>query len=370
MRVFEVRASHLGTKEVGLVRLVVMQISIYLAEVSWRVALWRWWARRSWWRCGGHESVDWRMDAWRNVRTVELPALGEVKEGELGLLVVGDWLMLISPVMKDLTVSSGAWWDQVLAVAAEAYAQWLQADPLQRLHIRPRAVEDDGGRWSRVAQRAQAMLVAALPPGLKAEVLAERAATAWEILFRVFEGWRRDHNSSERVPTTLSEVVDGVRTWKRWLARTRELKVAIPDATLLVGALDRFVGMVTKHSGQAMFRLNAARAGLRVDVAPSLEAVAQLADVVLAEGEAALHGASTSSTTTAKVKALVTKDGGGWEKGKDSPKGGGKGKGKDASAAPVCRFFLTDGGCKKGAGTSVDAVGIAEGLRIPARTAR
>ena len=299
------------------------------------------------------------MGGWtpgETVRTVELPALGEVKEGELGSLVVGDWLMLISPVMKDLTVSSGAWWDQVLAVAAEAYAQWL---PLQRLHIRPRAVEDEGGRWSRVAQRAQAMLVAALPPGLKAEVLAERAATAWGILFRVFTRYQPGGLAERsqllrglvepRMPTTLSEVVDGVRTWKRWLARTRELKVAIPDATLLVGALDRFVGMVTKHSGQAMFRLNAARAGLRVDVAPSLEAVAQLADVVLAEGEAALHGASTSSTTTAKVKALVTKGGGGWEKGKDSPKGGGKGKGKDASAAPVCRFFLTDGGCKKGA---------------------
>ena len=32
MQVFEVKVSHLGTKEVGLVRLVVMQISIYLAE--------------------------------------------------------------------------------------------------------------------------------------------------------------------------------------------------------------------------------------------------------------------------------------------------------------------------------------------------
>ena len=150
--------------------------------------------------------------------------------------------------------------------------------------------------------------------------------------------------------------------------------MAIPDATLLVGALDRFVGMVTKHSGQAMFRLNAAQAGLRVDVAPSLEAVAQLADVVLAEGEA-LRGASTSSTTTAKVKALVTKDGGGWEKGKDSPKGGGRARAR----MPVCRFFLTDGGCKKGAdctykrefdGDKRGRCWNAEGLRIPARTAR
>ena len=107
--------------------------------------------------CGGAATMNPWIGGWtpgETVRTVELPALGEVKEGELGSLVVGDWLMLISLVMKDLTVSSGAWWDQVLAVAAEAYPQWLQADPLQRLHIRPRAVEDDGGRWSRVAQRA------------------------------------------------------------------------------------------------------------------------------------------------------------------------------------------------------------------------
>ena len=160
------------------------------------------------------------------VRTVELPALGEVKEGELGSLVVGDWLMLISPVMKGLTVSSGAWWDQVLAVAAEAYARRILCSGFTS----GRGVEDDGGRWSRVAQRAQAMLVAALP-GL------QRAGRFCSGFTRYQPGGLAERSQllrglvEPRVPTTLSEVVDGVRTWKRWLARTRELRVAIPDAT-------------------------------------------------------------------------------------------------------------------------------------------
>ena len=46
-------------------------------------------------------------------RTVDLPALPELKEGELGSLVVGDWLQMVTPTMRDLNSVSAQWWEQV-----------------------------------------------------------------------------------------------------------------------------------------------------------------------------------------------------------------------------------------------------------------
>ena len=44
--------------------------------------------------------------AGETIRTVDLPALPGIKDGELGGVVIGDWLTLISLVMKDLNISS------------------------------------------------------------------------------------------------------------------------------------------------------------------------------------------------------------------------------------------------------------------------
>ena len=202
------------------------------------------------------------------------------------------------------------------------------------------------------------MLLALLPTSSKGEILANRATSSAQVLFRIFTRYQPGGLGERamllrqlvdpRTPTSMLEALEQLRAWKRYLRRAQELKIATPDATLLVGALEKYVGVIVKASPQTSFRLNSARAGLRIDVAPVVDSVLQFADVVLAEAEAGFH--STAQGTAAKVKAMVAGNGGSPDK--TSGKGGGKSKdggGKDAATAPVCRFFLTDGGCKKGA---------------------
>ena len=101
-----------------------------------------------------------------------LTKLPEIKEGELGSLVVGDWIALISQP-NDLSESSSKWWDAVLRATTEAYTlSGFVPKPLQRLYVVPRTPIEEDPSWGRVEQRGQSMALAALPEMLKAEVLA------------------------------------------------------------------------------------------------------------------------------------------------------------------------------------------------------
>ena len=87
------------------------------------------------------------------IRTIELPP--GIREGELGGSVLGDWLTLVAPIMKDLSVSSCTWWEAVTKAAGEAYRQWLLSDPVQRLHVTPMMPPECGfATFGRLPQRA------------------------------------------------------------------------------------------------------------------------------------------------------------------------------------------------------------------------
>eukprot|EP00435_Cladocopium_sp_Y103_P057857 s294_g20.t1 len=294
-----------------------------------------------------------------SIRTVELAKLPEIKEGEMGSLVVGDWIALISPTMRDLSVSSSRWWDAVLRAATEAYSEWLRAEPLQKLYVVPRNPSQDDVSWGRVEQRGQAMMLSALPETLKAEVLANRATSTVEVLFRIFTRYQPGGLGERSLLlrqlvdgkqfSTVGEMMEHLRNWKRWLRRAVELQITIPDPTLLAGALEKMGATLTQHSSQVSFRLSSARVLLQIDVNPTVQGVTSYADVLLAEAEAAFH--SVTQQTTAKVKAL--------EVGNQSKGGltGGGAVGEVKKAAGVtatptrqipCRFFASDEGCKKG----------------------
>ena len=74
----------------------------------------------------------------------------------------------------------------MLRAATEAYSEWLRAEPLQRLYVVPRNPIEEDPSWGRVEQRGQSMMLAALPEMLKAEMLANRATSTVEVLFRIF----------------------------------------------------------------------------------------------------------------------------------------------------------------------------------------
>ena len=204
------------------------------------------------------------------IRTIELPPLPGIREGELGGSVLGDWLTLVAPMMKDLSISSSAWCEAVTKASGEAYQRWLLSDPVQRLHVTPTMPQECATTWTRLEQRGQSMLLSALPEGLKGGVLATRSTNTVEILFRVFTRYQPGGLGEKalllrqlvdgKTPGNASEFLEQVRGWKRNLRRAQELNVATPDPTLLIGALDKMSSSIIKTSTQMAFRLNSTRA--------------------------------------------------------------------------------------------------------------
>ena len=211
------------------------------------------------------QELSWFSGAGESIRSVDLPALPGIKEGELGGVVIGDWLTLISPVMKDLSISSGAWWEAVLYEAHTAYNTWLHSEPLQRLYISPNVPKECRTTWVRLEQRGQSMLLQALPEALKAE-MANRVTDTVEIIYRALTRYQPGGLGEKalllrqlvdgKAPSGIGEFLEQVRSWKRNLTRAQELKVATPDPTLLMGALDRISSTIIKSSNQLAFRLN------------------------------------------------------------------------------------------------------------------
>eukprot|EP00913_Durusdinium_trenchii_P034611 g32381.t1 len=156
-------------------------------------------------------------------------------------------------------------------------------------------------RLALLEQRAQAMLMEALPESLKMEILTTRATSSVQVIFKVLVRYQpgglgeRAHLLKQlvevRVPTSVGEMVTQLQMWRRWLRRAQELRVNVPDATLLMGALDKLSQPLGKVATQSAFRLSAIRANLKlmVDVNPTLEGVIGFAEALLAEGETAFH---------------------------------------------------------------------------------
>lgn len=95
---------------------------------------------------GGWEADQTGLPSWlkslattqETIRTVELTKLPEIKEGELGSLVVGDWIALISPMMRDLSGSSSK--EQLRKPTLSGFVRnrrsvcmWFQVIPSRRI---------------------------------------------------------------------------------------------------------------------------------------------------------------------------------------------------------------------------------------------
>ena len=119
--------------------------------------------------------------------------------------------------------------------------------------------------------------------------------------------------------------------------------VALPDATILVRGLNKITKRILENNKELNFRISLAKTTLMVESIPQLSTVHQLAEHLIAEVEQVVHldlrpKKEEGRPTVKKVEM----DGG-------SVKGGGKGKDDSPPRREeLCRFFLTDGGCKKG----------------------
>ena len=322
-----------------------------------------------------------------SIRAVDLPALPELSESEVGPLVAGDWITTIAPFLRDMSSSSSLWWDEVLRVAGALYRVWLESEPMERLRLVP--VSPPAFQvppWLRIEQRGSVALLKALPESLRSELVAQREVSSIGIMFKVLRVYQPGGLGErttllkqlvdQKVPSPLSEWMLALRSWRRWLTRVQELGIQPPDPVLLLSTLDRFAAALARHSSQVAFRLQITRAALRVDTAPNERSIQQFSESLLAEGEAVFHGGSSLPIKeTVKVKALdgehvpvkeeaVKKDHKEKVKenvdakeardGKESKGGKHDSKGAKSEAKtnpgekPVCRYFLSETGCKKG----------------------
>ena len=276
--------------------------------------------------------------------------LPELK-GDINPITLGDWLVLISPVMKDLTPNSSEWWDHTKAAAEHFYTKWRGSSPLDRVQIQPELPAKLRQQpFLRTEQRGVSLLLQAIPEDIRQLLVASRELCSTTILYRLLVTFQPGGPNEKAlllrkltevaIGKDLAELSTSIRGWRRHFQRALEIQTTLPDPTLLVHALDGPSGVVAKMDSQAAFRLAQSRSTLAVDESPTQESVWLFSQCVLAEVESLQlqSGASTAVSSGVssgpKVKQLEVRS---------PPRST-----KDGQQKP-CHFWGSNDGCKMGA---------------------
>ena len=285
----------------------------------------------------------------------EIPKLAEwsVDSAPLDL---GDCLIMLDPVMGDLSSTSHLWWQKVMEEARSWYEEHQRLSPLDRVSHRPLpSPELADGRWMRLERRATSLLLSALPELQKEEMVATKNLTPLSMVTRLMTIYQPGGLSEKAIilkaleqpqeASCLSSALVGLRRWLRWKRRAAEVQVALPDASVLVKGLNKLVKKVLEANKELGFRINLAKTTLLVESIPREETVHQLAEHLVAEIEAIAHlEMKTGKGEKTEVKPVLKK----FEEWKGGEKGGNRGGGGQERTPITCRFFISDAGCKKG----------------------
>ena len=274
-----------------------------------------------------------------------------------GSLEFQDWLQLIAGLMGDFSDSSQLWWSGVVQVTKDAYERWVTSSPIERLRVEPDdRPEITEGKWGRVNARACAMLMDALDPVVKADLIARKANhSASHILFRLYTtyqpGGTGERNlvlSNLQNPQVIHDATAGVaalRDWGRWYQRCIDFGMNLPDPMVLVGALNSMTKPVISKDTEVTWRTEMVKSTLQLHARPTAEAVTSYHRHLLAEFEALAtsqvpkKGGNQPSNPTLKAMDGTAGGASGGQGG--GAKGGGKGK------IPR-KYFLSQKGCKYG----------------------
>ena len=273
---------------------------------------------------------------------MELP---ELSGGDLTPLILGDWLEVVKPLMMDLSPQASRWRLLVVEESYKYYHEWRKATPMERLRIVPESeVVKADLTLHRTEQRGISLLLKAIPTTVKETVIAERLMTTTGILFALLKNFQPGGTSERtmllkelseiKVGKSPSEACAGVRSWRRFYTRTKEIDATVPDPIILLKALEPAVQLISQLDAKATFRLAQSRAQLQVDARPEESSVWSYSECLLAELESLrlVHGASATSnsgaisTTTPAVKTLGTR----------------------STTTSACKFWGSDTGCRQG----------------------
>ena len=245
--------------------------------------------------------------------------------------------------MKDVSPQAHRWWPLVEEEARHYYEKWRQSTPVERLYVKPqcKVVEEDPS-LQRTEQRGISLLIKAAPETIRETIVSERLMTSTGIIFTLMKNFQPG-GANERTMllktltqpswgASIKEATTTMRTWRRFHKRTSEIGAALPDATVLMKALEDPMQLVSRSDAQATFRLSQARAMLEVDSKPTMTAVWSFSECLLAELESLLLASGTntvvkdtSSGTTPTVKQM-----------------------QGPPSTPACKFWGSEGGCRLG----------------------
>lgn len=158
--------------------------------------------------------------------TRELPEL----QGEVTPITLGDWLVTIGPVMRDITPVSSEWWEVTLREAEKAYMVWRQATPMERVSFCPGLpMELAGQKYLRTEQRGVGLLLKAIPADIKSVLVAARELCATTILYRLLTTYQPgganekalllSHLTTTPAGKDLTQLATTLRTWRRYFQR-------------------------------------------------------------------------------------------------------------------------------------------------------
>ena len=177
-----------------------------------------------------------------------LPALPGIGDPAEAALAFQDWVAVSSTTMGDISERSGSWWASVLQTVEKTYSQWLAATPLERLSIAPPTTHGlCSGAWSRLNARAATLLLSAMEEEVKNEMVALRfqpggAAERHDVLRRLQAPG--DFMGGEG----LESVLKALRSWPRWLARCKAVRMEPPNPTVLAKGLLQMTDKIIRLS--------------------------------------------------------------------------------------------------------------------------
>ena len=195
------------------------------------------------------------------------------------------------------------------------------------------------------------MLLRAISAEMQQTLVTDRELTSTAILYRLHVRYQPGGPGEKSiilqqltnlpVCTTINDLASALRSWRRHFGRAREVEATLPDATLLLKALDPAVTYISKEDAQASFRLAQSRGQLDVDSRPTVSTIWSSSQCILAKAETIMLMSSTpSSTTPVKLKPMeVTPTTSPATNGNASSNNNGKGKGGNLSTVPCISGF-------------------------------
>ena len=169
-------------------------------------------------------------------------------------------------------------------------------DPLERLSHEVKASSALSlPKWTRLERRAAGMLMAAIPQGVREEVVSTRQVTVLGIIAKLLVMYQPGGLAEKsliltsleapREETSIQSAVQSLRRWIRWRRRAADVQVSMPDPTVLMKGLSKMTKRVMSQHPELAFRVSLARSTLQVDSIPTHQTVAKIADHILAEME-------------------------------------------------------------------------------------